>query len=102
MDINLEPLEKHRMFADRMTFWHMFKYRGLLEKYAMDKKEAKMLIEIETAIEDTEEDSSEERDDQDDSSEEKDDDNVRKLGGRNKIGRNNKTHGQRRARLMSM
>ena len=75
-------------------------FRGLLEKYAVDKKEAKMLIEIETAIESSEEDSSEERDDHDDSSEEKDDDNVRKLGRRNKIGRNNKTHGQRRARLM--
>merc|ERR1719350_1698246 len=56
MDINLKPEERHRMFSERMTFWNMFQYKEMLEEYAVDNKEARMLIEIESAIDETEED----------------------------------------------
>merc|ERR1711972_804476 len=55
MDINLKPEERHRMFSERMTFWNMFQYKEMLEEYAVDNKEARMLIEIESAIDETEE-----------------------------------------------
>jgi len=50
MDINLEPRERHRMFSERMTFWHTILYRDLLEQYAVDNAEEQMLVEIESAI----------------------------------------------------
>merc|ERR1719400_1870720 len=56
MDINLKPAEKHRMFSERMTFWNMFTYKDVLEEFAVDNKEARMLIEIESAIDESEED----------------------------------------------
>merc|ERR1719385_683541 len=56
MDINLKPQERHRMFSERMTFWNMFTYKEMLEEYAVDNKEARMLIEIETAIDESEDD----------------------------------------------
>ena len=54
MDINLKPAEKHRMFSERMTFWNMFTYKDVLEEFAVDNKEARMLIEIESAIDESE------------------------------------------------
>ena len=75
MDINLKPEERHRMFSERMTFWNMFQYKEMLEEYAVDNKEARMLIEIESAIDETEEDvESEIEDDEDDEEEEEDED----------------------------
>jgi len=56
MDINLKPQERHRMFSERMTFWNMFTYKEMLEEYAVDNKEARMLIEIESAIDESEDD----------------------------------------------
>ena len=62
MDISLEPRERHRMFSERMTFWHTILYRckaaisyprpsrDLLEQYAVDNAEEQMLVEIESAI----------------------------------------------------
>merc|ERR1719239_342063 len=60
MDINLKPQERHRMFSERMTFWNMFTYKEMLEEYAVDNREARMLIEIESAIDESEEDDVEE------------------------------------------
>merc|ERR1711910_179357 len=70
MDINLKPQERHRMFSERMTFWNMFTYKEMLEEYAVDNKEARMLIEIETAIDESEDDA-ENDEDEDDSEEER-------------------------------
>merc|ERR1711936_1049366 len=70
MDINLKPEERHRMFSERMTFWNMFQYKEMLEEYAVDNKEARMLIEIESAIDESEDDEDDEDDDEDDAEEE--------------------------------
>merc|ERR1719505_301213 len=82
MDINLKPEERHRMFSERMTFWNMFQYKEMLEEYAVDNKEARMLIEIESAIDETEEDvESEIEDDEDDEEAEEAEVGVRRRGG---------------------
>ena len=57
LDINLEPEEKHRMFAERMEFWNRMLFQDLLEKYAVTDEEDELLIEIDTAIATVEEDS---------------------------------------------
>merc|ERR1711936_650566 len=64
MDINLKPQERHRMFSERMTFWNMFTYKEMLEEYAVDNKEARMLIEIESAIDESEDDAENDEDDE--------------------------------------
>merc|ERR1712181_94432 len=66
MDINLKPQERHRMFSERMTFWNMFVYKEMLEEHAVDNKEARMLIEIESAIDESEENDDENEDDAED------------------------------------
>merc|ERR1711963_846223 len=82
MDINLKAEERHRMFFERMTFWNMFQYKEMLEEYAVDNKEARMLIEIESAIDETEEDvESEFEDDEDDEEAEEAEVGVRRRGG---------------------
>merc|ERR1711892_1352671 len=58
MDLNLEPKEKHRMFAERMTFWNLIKFKELLQKYDIDEEEKDLLEEIDTTI--TEEEDKEE------------------------------------------
>merc|ERR1712130_920779 len=73
MDINLKPQERHRMFSERMTFWNMFTYKDMLEEYAVDNKEARMLIEIETAID--------ENDDEDDADSEEEEISGQRRGG---------------------
>merc|ERR1712154_661865 len=70
MDINLKPQERHRMFSERMTFWNMFTYKEMLEEYAVDNKEARMLIEIETAIDESEDDAENDDEEEDDAEEE--------------------------------
>ena len=57
LDINLEPAEKHRMFAERMEFWNRMLFQDLLEKYAVTDEEDELLLEIDTAIATVEEDS---------------------------------------------
>ena len=52
MDINLEPAEKHRIFAERMEFWNRMIFQDLLEKYAISEEEDNLLAEIDTAIAD--------------------------------------------------
>merc|ERR1712071_34887 len=77
LEINLEPKEKHRMFSDRMTFWNMVSFKDLLNQYAVGMREARLLVEIESAIEEQEDDHFEtdvdDIEDEDDSSEEEDD-----------------------------
>ena len=43
LDINLEPEEKHRMFAERMEFWNRNFFQDLLEKYAISHEEDELL-----------------------------------------------------------
>merc|ERR1712213_103 len=64
LDINLEPAEKHRMFAERMEFWNRMLFQDLLEKYAVTDEEDELLLEIDTAIATVEEDSNENEDDE--------------------------------------
>merc|ERR1712025_1544578 len=82
MDINLKPQERHRMFSERMTFWNMFTYKEMLEEYAVDNKEARMLIEIETAIDESEDDDDDDDDEYGDDSEEEEISGQRRGGGR--------------------
>ena len=35
MDINLEPVERHEMFAERMEFWNRMYFQDLLKKYTV-------------------------------------------------------------------
>ena len=51
------------MFSERMTFWNMFTYKEMLEEYAVDNNEARMLIEIETAIDESEDNADEDHED---------------------------------------
>merc|ERR1719322_485483 len=65
-----------------MTFWNMFQYKEMLEEYAVDNKEARILIEIESAIDETEEDvESEIEDDEEDEEAEEAEVGVRRRGG---------------------
>ena len=103
MDINLKPQERHRMFSERMTFWNMFVYKEMLEEYAVDNKEARMLIEIESAIDESEEDDVENDDEDEDDAE---DDEVsggqRHGGGRGRgVQRRRKARVERRWRKLS-
>merc|ERR1712117_205619 len=100
MDINLKPEEKHRMFSERMTFWNMFQYKEMLGEYAVDNKEARMLIEIESAIDETEEDvESELEEDEDDEEAEEAEVGVRKRkGGRRGVQKRRKARLERRWR----
>ena len=50
MDLNLEPKEKHRIYAERMEFWNRMIFQELLEKYAVSYEEDELLIEIDSAI----------------------------------------------------
>ena len=96
MDINLKPQERHRMFSERMTFWNMFVYKEMLEEYAVDNKEARMLIEIESAIDESEEDDVENDDeDEDDAEEDEVSGGQRRVGG----GRGRGVQRRRKARL---
>ena len=82
MDINLKPEERHRMFSERMTFWNMFQYKEMLEEYAVDNKEARMLIEIESAIDESEDNAEDDDEDEDeDVAEEEDEVSGRRRGG---------------------
>ena len=100
MDINLKPEERHRMFSERMTFWNMFQYKEMLEEYAVDNKEARMLIEIESAIDETEEDveSEIEEDEDDEEAEEAEVGVHRRKGGRRGLQRRRKARLERRWR----
>ena len=84
MDINLKPQERHRMFSERMTFWNMFVYKEMLEEYAVDNNEARMLIEIESAIDESEDDDVENDDDDDDEEDDAEEDEV--SGGQRRVG----------------
>merc|ERR1711918_92093 len=92
MDINLKPQERHRMFSERMTFWNMFQYKEMLEEYAVDNKEARMLIEIESAIDETEEDVESEIEDDEEAEEVE-------VGARRRGGGRRGLHRRRKARL---
>merc|ERR1712037_598231 len=94
MDINLKPQERHRMFSERMTFWNMFTYKEMLEEYAVDNKEARMLIEIETAIDESEDDAENDEDDP----EEEEISGQRHGGGRRGLQRRRKARLERRWR----
>ena len=96
MDINLKPQERHRMFSERMTFWNMFTYKEMLEEYAVDNREARMLIEIESAIDESEDDDVENVDgDEDDDAEEDEISGGQRRGG----GRGRGVQRRRKARL---
>ena len=97
MDINLKPQERHRMFSERMTFWNMFTYKEMLEEYAVDNKEARMLIEIETAIDESEDDAENDDEDEDDA-EEEEISGQRRGGGRRGLQRRRKARLERRWR----
>merc|ERR1719210_2222246 len=80
------------MFSERMTFWNMFQYKEMLEEYAVDNKEARMLIEIESAIDETEEDVESEL-------EEDEDDEEAEVGVRKRKGGRRGVQKRRKARL---
>lgn len=99
MDINLKPQERHRMFSERMTFWNMFTYKEMLEEHAVDNKEARMLIEIESAIDESEEDDVEDDEDEDEDAEEDEISGPRHGGGRRRgVQRRRKARLERRWR----
>merc|ERR1711962_330309 len=91
------PEEKHRMFSERMTFWNMFQYKEMLEEFAVDNKEARMLIEIESAIDETEEDVESEIED-DEEAEEVEVVVHRRKGGRRGVQKRRKARLERRWR----
>ena len=66
LDINLEPEEKHRMFAERMEFWNRMVFQDLLEKYAISHEEDELLNEIDSAIASVEEERTDVQDNKDD------------------------------------
>merc|ERR1719232_62079 len=66
LDINLEPEEKHRMFAERMEFWNRMLFQDLLEKYAISHEEDELLNEIDSAIASVEEERTDVQDNKDD------------------------------------
>ena len=101
MDINLKPQERHRMFSERMTFWNMFTYKEMLEEYAVDNREARMLIEIESAIDESEDDDVEnvDGDEEDDAEEDEISGGQRRGGGRGRgVQRRRKARLERRWR----
>merc|ERR1712192_4103 len=105
MDINLKPQERHRMFSERMTFWNMFVYKEMLEEYAVDNKEARILIEIESAIDESEEDGVDnvDEEDEDDAEEDEVSGGQRRVGGgrgRNHVQRRRKARLERRWRKL--
>jgi len=66
MDLNLEPAEKHRIFAERMEFWNRMIFQDLLEKYAVSYEEDELLIEIDSAIATVEEENEDEDEENED------------------------------------
>jgi len=58
LDLNFE--EMHRMFAERMTFWNLIKFKDQLEKYEIDEEEKDLLREIDTTITEEEEEEGDE------------------------------------------
>merc|ERR1712045_179472 len=75
MDLNLEPKEKHRIFAERMEFWNRMVFQDYLEKYAVSEEEDNLLVEIDSALVEAENDDDDEDDDDDDD----DDDETSKV-----------------------
>jgi len=65
MDLNLEPKEKHRIFAERMEFWNRMIYQDVLEKYAVSEEEDNLLVEIDSALVDAEKDDNDDDNDDD-------------------------------------
>merc|ERR1712156_1315404 len=79
----------------------MFQYKEMLEEYAVDNKEARMLIEIESAIDETEEDVESEIEDGEDDDEEAEEAEVgvhRRGGGRRGVQKRRKARLERRWR----
>lgn len=66
LDIGLEPVEKHRMFAERMEFWNKVFFVDLLEKYAISEQDNDLLAEIDSVIVESEDADEEEEDDEKD------------------------------------
>ena len=66
MDLNLQPQEKHRIFAERMEFWNRMVFQDLLEKYAISHEEDELLNEIDSAIASVEEERTDVQDNKDD------------------------------------
>jgi len=54
LDIGLEPAEKHRMFSERMHFWHKLFFADRLEKFAISEQESVLMAEIGDAVEESE------------------------------------------------
>merc|ERR1711971_776730 len=88
---NLKPQERHRMFSERMTFWNMFIYKETWEEYAVDNKEARMLIEIESAIDESEDENIDDV--------EEDDAEEGEVSGRGRGGRGRGVQRRRKARV---
>merc|ERR1711915_584523 len=59
LDIGLQPAEKHRMFSERMHFWHKLFFADRLEKFAISEQESVLMAEIGDAVEEDEEDNEE-------------------------------------------
>merc|ERR1712109_395108 len=66
--------ERHRMFPLRMEFWHRMVFRDALEKYAVSEEEEELLVEIDSAIAEVEDDDDEDDDDDDHDDHDDDDD----------------------------
>merc|ERR1712241_1312607 len=68
LQIGLENQEKHRMFPERMEFWNRVVFQEMLDKYAISEEEDELMVEIESALVQS-------QDDDDDDDDEDDDDN---------------------------
>jgi len=66
LQIGLENQEKHRIFPERMEFWNRVVFQDMLDKYAISEEEDELLVEIETAITESEEDDDDDDDNDDD------------------------------------
>merc|ERR1711978_745240 len=69
LQIGLENQEKHRMFPERMEFWNRVVFQQMLDKYAISEEEDELLVEIESALVESQDDDDDDDDDDNNSTE---------------------------------
>ena len=99
LDIGLELREKHRMFPERMELWNRIVFQKMLEKYAVSEEEDQLLVEIDSAIAEVDDDEDDDEDD-DDSSEDSDEDVDKHPRRFKKGGRHGKKDGKKQFKKM--
>merc|ERR1712241_1275360 len=75
LQIGLENQEKHRMFPERMEFWNRVVFQQMLDKYAISEEEDELMVEIESALVESQDDDDDDDDEDDDDDDDDDDDN---------------------------